>query len=227
MRKLSAIALVALLLATLVVPAFAAENEFAPSIGYKDGPELDKAEMNKEDVTPCLIITSVLQAKNKETDITQPERNLLIEIYNQLLSNEMVLPLEKDDFVVRELVDVSWRYSDCVQVDHRMDEWLSRPNNTVTVTLKTNIPSDLEVVVLVYVNEQWVQVAQVTRNSDNSLTCVFEEIGPVAICVREKDGEPPKTGDSVGRILWLWILLLVTSFGALTVLVLNRRKFMA
>lgn len=226
MKKLSAIALALLLLAVLAVPAFAAENEFVPSIGYKDGPELDKAEMDEKDVTPCLVITSILQAKNKETDITQPERDLLLEIYEKLKTSEMVLPLEKDDFVVRELVDVSWRYTDCVEPNHRKDEWLSKPGNTVTVTLKTGIPTDMEVVILVYVDETWVEVTQVTRNPDKSITCVFEDIGPVAICVREKDGAPPaQTGDTVGRILWLWILLLIVSVGGLAVLVLNRRKF--
>lgn len=225
MKKLSAIALALLLLATLAVPAFAAENEFVPSISYKDGPELDKAEMNEEDVTPCLVITSILQAKNKKTDITQPERDLLLEIYEKLKTNEMILPLEKEDFVVRELIDISWRYTDCVQTNHNKDEWLSQPNNTVTVTLKTNIPSDMDVVVMVYVNEQWVEVSNVTRNA-NSLTCVFEDIGPVVICVRETDATPPQTGDAVGRILWLWLLMLVVSLGALTVLVVNRRKFL-
>ena len=226
MRKFSAILLALLLLVTLAVPAFAAENEFVPSISYKDGPELDKAEMNKEDVTACLVITSILQAKNKETDITQPERDLLLEIYEKLKSNEMTLPLEEDDFVVRELVDISWRYSECVEPNHRKDEWLSQPNNTVTVTLKTGIPKDMEVVVLVFVNEQWVKVSDVTRNPDKSITCVFEEIGPVAICVREKEAAPPQTGDAIGRLLWIWIVLLVVSLGALTALVLNRRKFL-
>ena len=226
MKKFSAIVLALLLLATLAVPAFAAENEFVPSISYKDGPELDEAKMNEQDVTACLVITSILQAKNKETDITQPERDLLLETYEKLKSNEMTLPLEKDDFVVRELVDISWRYSECVEPDHRMDEWLSQPNNTVTVTLKTGIPKDMEVVVLVYVDEQWVEVSDVTRNPDKSITCVFEEIGPVAICVREKEAAPPQTGDTVGRLLWIWIVLLVVSLGGLIALMCNRRKFL-
>ena len=143
-----------------------------------------------------------------------------------LKSNEMVLPLEKDDYVVRELLDISWRYTKCVEPNHNKDGWLSQPNNTVAVTLATNIPSNMEVVVLVYVDEQWVQVSQVTRNSGGTITCEFEDIGPVVICVREKDAVPPQTGDTVGRVLWLWLVILVVSLGALTVLVLNRRKFM-
>ena len=239
MRRICAITLALLLLAALAVPCFAAENEFAPSIGYKDGPEIDKAEIDrkdpededhehqKEDAKPCLIITTVIQAKKKETDISQDERDLLLDIYDKMSNNENTLPQQYSGWVIRELVDVSWRYSDCVQSDHGKEEWLREEGNTLTVTLVTGIPINMEVVVLVFVNGQWVEVEQVTHNSDNSLTCVFEDIGPVAICVREKHGAPPaQTGDAMGRMLWLWVLLLVTSLGAMTALVVNRRKFM-
>ena len=226
MKKLLVIALALLLLAVLTVPAFAAENEFVPSISYKDGPKLENAEMNNEDVKSCLVITSILQAKNKETDITQDERDLLLSLYEMLKSNEMTLPLEEDDFVVRELINVSWRYSKCVEPNHGKEQWLAEANNTVTVTLDAGIPADLEVAVLVYVDGKWETVTQVTRNADKSVTCVFEEIGPVAICVRETGAVPPQTGDAVGRLLWLWIVILVASLGALTALVCNRRKFM-
>lgn len=227
MRRICAITLALLLLAALAVPCFAAENEFAPSIGYKDGPEIDKAETDKEEVTPCLVITSILQAKEKKTDISQPDRDLLLEVYEALSKNEMGLPLDDDNYVVRELVDISWRHSDCVEEDHEHKEWLSQEDTSLKVTFDTKISSDMDVVVLVYVNEQWVPVTSVTRNSDDTITCVFEDICPVAICVREKHDAPPaQTGDAMGRMLWLWVLLLVASLGAMTMLVMNRRKFM-
>ena len=73
--KRSCVLLALLLLAVLAMPAFAAENEFVPSITYKDGPEIEKAQQEKEDVTPCLVVTSIIQAKNKDTDIHQEDRN--------------------------------------------------------------------------------------------------------------------------------------------------------
>ena len=227
MRRICAIALALLLLATLVVPGFAAENEFAPSIGYKDGPEIEKAETDKEEVTPCLVITSILQAKEKKTDISQEDRDLLLEVYEALSKNEMGLPLESDDYVVRELIDISWRNDDCVeQDDHNHKEWLSQENTSLKVTFDTKISSNMDVVVLVYINEQWVPVTSVTRNGNDTITCVFEDICPVAICVKESADTPPaQTGDAMGRMLWLWVLLLVASLGAMTVLVMNRRKF--
>ena len=139
----------------------------------------------------------------------------------------MGLPLDDDDYVVRELIDISWRHSDCVEEDHEHKEWLSEENTSLKVTFDTKISSDMDVVVLVYVNEQWVPVTSVTRNSDDTITCVFEDICPVAICVKESSATPPaQTGDAMGRMLWLWVLLLVTSLAAMTALVVNRRKYM-
>lgn len=227
MKRICAIVLVLLLLAALELPVMAAENEFAPSIGYKGGPEIDKAEMDEEEVTPCLVITSIPQAQKKETDITQNERDLLLEVYEKLSKNEMELPLKNDDYVVRELIDISWRNSDCVeQDDHNHKKWLSQDNTFLKVTFDTKIPQNMDVVVLVYIDDQWIAVTDVTRNSNDSITCVFEDICPVAICVREITAPPAQTGDPIGQMLWLWIVLMVVSLGTMTVLVMNRRKFM-
>ena len=210
MKRICAIVLVLLLLAVLELPVMAAENEFAPSIGYKGGPEIDKAEMDEEEVTPCLVITSIPQAQKKETDITQNERDLLLEVYEKLGKNEMELPLKNDDYVVRELIDISWRNSDCVeQDDHNHKKWLSQDNTSLKVTFDTKIPQNMDVVVLVYIDEQWIPVTDVTRNSNDSITCVFEDICPVAICVCEITAPPAQTGDPIGQMLWLWIVLMV------------------
>lgn len=225
MRRMASVLAVLLLLVALAVPAFAAEDDFVPSIGYKDGPEIDKSEMNKENVTPCLVVTSILQAKNKKTDIPQSSRDLLLEVYDKLLKNEMELPME-EDYVVRELIDISFRQSDCVEKDHKHKEWLSQDNTSIEITLETGIPTDVEVQIFVYVNEQWVPVPSVT-NSDSSITCTFEDICPVAICVpRDTNDTPADTGDTLGQMLWLWILLLILSLGAVIGLILSRRKFL-
>lgn len=224
--KRSCVLLALLLLAVLAMPAFAAENEFVPSITYKDGPEIEKAQQEKEDVTPCLVVTSIIQAKNKDTDIHQEDRELLLEVYEKLKKNEMQLTTEDEDLVIRELIDLSWRKTDCVEENHNHKQWLTKEDTAITVTFKTGIPSTTDVVVMVYINEQWVPV-ETKVNKDKTITCTFEEICPVAICVREKQDTPPaQTGDALGRMLWIWVLLLVTSLGALTALVMSRRKFL-
>lgn len=225
MRRIASVLATLLLLVTLAVPTFAAEDDFVPSIGYKDGPEIDRSEMNEEDVTPCLVVTSILQAKDQETDITQEARDLLLEVYDKLLKNEMELPME-EDYVVRELIDVSFRQTDCVEKDHKHKEWLAQDNTSIEIAFKTGIPSDVEVMIFVYINEEWVPVNS-TVSSDSTITCVFEDICPVAICVpKDTNDTPADTGDAVGNMLWLWVLLLVGSLGAVTGLIVFRRKFL-
>ena len=57
------------LCATLVCPAFAANDTFVPSISYKDGPDVDQAVLEGKPVDDCLVVTSVRQAVEKSTDI--------------------------------------------------------------------------------------------------------------------------------------------------------------
>lgn len=220
MLKLMAAILACLLLAC---PVLAAQSTFVPSISYKDGPDIKEAEMEDEDVYKCLVITSVKQAREKTTDIFQHERDLLLDIYEQLTKNDMQLPLD-DDYVVRELLDVSFRKSECVEADHKKEELLSQPDVTLTVTFKMNLDTDTDLVVLVWVEDHWEKVENVTIHDDNTVTCEFETIGPVAFCVSSEDYKPPQTGDAAGAHLLLWALLMAFSLVAVVALLFNRRK---
>jgi hypothetical protein len=220
MLKLMAAILVCLLLAC---PVLAAQSTFVPSISYKDGPDVEDAKLNDEDVETCLVITSIKQAQEQTTDIYQHERDLLLDIYQQLTKNDMQLPLD-DDYVVRELLDVSFRKEDCVEADHKKEELLSQPNVTLTVTFRMNIDTDTDLVVLVWVEDHWEKVEKVTINKDNTVTCEFETIGPVAFCVNTQDEKPPQTGDALGARLLLWVLLMAVSLVAVIALLVNRRK---
>lgn len=237
MKRTLLLVTVLALVFTAALPVWAAEDTFVPSITYKDGPEILEAKMNGEDVTACLEVTSILQAQQKQTDIPQENRDLLMEVYQQLLANEMQLPLSQSsaqavtaarttDYVVRELIDVSWRKSDCVDLKHTHDEWLEKENTTLTVAFDAGIPGDVQPVVLVYVDGQWVHAKSVENNGNKTLTVVFEDICPVAICVpRDVNDTPADTGDALGRMLWLWVALLVICLAAAAYLLVNRRKF--
>ena len=107
MKKIIALILALVLILAVAAPAFAAST-FVPSISYKDGPEIEDAEMNGENVGDCIVITSIQQAKDKSTDIYQEDRDLLLEVYEKLNSGEMKLPIE-EDHVIRELLDVSFK----------------------------------------------------------------------------------------------------------------------
>ena len=225
MRRIVCLLVALVVCASLVIPTFAAEGAFVPSITYKDGPADPQVVINGENATGCVIVTSLKEAKEKTTDIYQEDRDLLLDVYDQLQNGTMELPLASD-YVIRELVDVSFVKTGCVEVPHGHKEWLAEKGNQITLTFDLDIKKGTEVIVLVYVDEKWVPAESVQNNVDGTVTCVFEDICPVAFCVESVvEQEPPKTGDAVGEDLMLWIGVMAVSFVVMIVVVLNRRKF--
>ena len=227
MRRVICLVCVLMLCMTLAVPVFAAENTFVPSITYKDGPEVVDAEINGEDGTGCVVVTSIKEAREKTTDIYQEDRDLLLQVYEELVAGSMVLPLENKEYVVRELVDVSFVKTGCVEVPHGHKEWLAEEDTTIEVVFDLGLKDTTDLEVLAFVNGEWAPVVSVKNNGDGTVTCVFEDFCPVAFCVEnEVEPEPPKTGDTVAEDLGLWVLMLAVATGAVVVLLVNRRKIL-
>ena len=156
MKKWICFALVLLLCMTLLLPAMAAEN-FVPSIEYKDGPEIEDAVMDGEDMAQCLVVTSILKAREKSTDIYQQDRDILLGVYDALCDGGMKLPLE-ESYVIRELVDVSFRKTPCIQGEHAHKEKLAEEKVTLSVKFDLGIKKDDKLFVLVYIDGKWVAI---------------------------------------------------------------------
>lgn len=227
MRRMICLIGVLMLCMMLAMPAFATNDTFVPSISYKDGPEVEDATQNGEDVDNCVVVTSVKGAKEKTTDIYQEERDLLLKVYEELDAGTMELPLENKNYVVRELVDVSFVKSDCVEGEHGHEEDLSEQGTTIELVMDLGIKSTTGLEVLVYVDGEWIHVESVKNNGDGTVTCVFEDIGIVAFCV-DADAEdgPPKTGDVQAEDLGMWAMLMAVTATALVLVVVNRRKIL-
>ena len=224
MRKIMSLMVALLLFVGLVCPAMAAESVFVPSISYKDGPDIEEAVLSDQNVTGCLVVTSITEAREKTTDIYQEDRDLLLEVYEKLDNGSMKLPLE-DDYVIRELVDVSWQKTSCVEAEHGHKQWLQKENTTVSVTFDLGVNKSTEVVVMVYLDGKWVEAESVVNNGNGTVTVVFEDICPVAFCVkRSTQVEPPKTGDPAAENLPVYMAVLVISAVALVALVILRSK---
>lgn len=213
----------------LACPVFAANDTFVPSVSYKDGPDIDKATLDGKSVDSCLVITSIRQATEKTTDIYQEERDLLLDVYKKLSDGTMTLPLE-ENYVIRELLDVSFKASACREEKHGHKEKLAEPGVTLTVDFDLGVNQDAVIEVLTYSadgssNRSWKKIVSVTNNGDGTLTCVFEDKCPVAFCVIDEGKIPPKTGDSIGNQLWLWVTLMGTSAAAIAVLTWSRFKY--
>ena len=221
MKRMICVLVAMMLCFCLVVPAMAAESSFVPSIDYKGGPAIIDAEIGDEEVVPCLVVTSIPEAREQSTNIYQEDRDELLEIYNALSSGSMTLPLE-GDYVIRELVDVSFVVP-CDEKDTHKEQ-LEQEGVVVDVTFDLGVAADEDVAVLVYVDGKWLPVPAV-NHGNGAVTCSFEQICPVVFCV---GGElpPAQTGDIAGQSLILWAVLMAASCVAVVVLLVNRRKFM-
>lgn len=209
--------------------------DFVPSITYKDGLEIVDAETNIETtdgnswgtgIKECVVVTSVAQAIDKSTDVDQEDRDLLLEVYEAIAKNEMELPL-KAGYVIRELVDISFEYGDCRCIeDHgHKDECLAEDGVTVTLTFDMDVSADARVIVLAYVDEEWSEIKSIVNNGDGTVTCVFEDLCPVAFVVEEAgNAEGPLTGDAMGQNLWIWVTAMVASLAGIILLLMRRKR---
>lgn len=228
MRKMVCALLALLLCCSMVFPVFAAEG-FVPSISYKNAPDVEDAVLQggsgeKEDVAGCIVVSSIKDAKQKTTDIDQETRDLLLEVYDELEDGSVKLPVDNEKYVVRELVDVSFGKTSCVDAGHGHEEALEETDVTATVKFDLGVGKYTDVVVLAYVDGKWQQIKSVTNNGDGTVTCVFDRFCPVAFCVEATAvGESPKTGDQVASMT-LWIVLLIVSAAAVVVLLVFRKK---
>lgn len=206
----------------------AMQAEFVPSVGYKDSPAIEDATMDGQGVEECVVVTNIAQAKDKSTDISQEDRDLLLEVYEQLEDGTMTLPLE-GDYVVRELVDVSFEYEDCRQIEEHghKDENLKQEGVTLTVTFDMDIGAFDEVIVLVYVDGEWVPVKDVKNNGDGTVTCIFEDICPVAFIVENNASTGnPTTGDSFGsHMVFVIGMMMLCAAGVVVLLNIKARKY--
>ena len=247
MKRVVCLAMVIILCFAVASPAFAAKNEFVPSISYKDHPEIvpvptdpdspaDKVVVGEivdkvkdevvEDIhEEHLVITPVSGAEDS-TEIPEAAKNQLIDIYEQLTEGTMEIPYEKIDpsidpnnMVIRDLFDVS-----SVNEDHQQD--VHEENMAVRVTFDLGVSPKANVYVMTYINDEWVPAVSAFNNGDGTVTIVVEAFGPVVFAV-EGTGSvtPPQTGDQVGSSLPVWIAVMaLAAVGLIVVLMLGRRK---
>lgn len=227
MKKMICMVIGLLLCVSMALSVAAAENGFVPSITYKDGPEIEKVTLGEEKVDGCVVVTSIVQAKEKTTDITQEERDLLLELYEVLSDGTMSLPLEKG-YVIRELVDVSFEHEGCCNREdhHDKDAELKKEGVTLSVDFALGVSKDAQIIAMVYIDDEWIPIENVENNGDGTVTCEFEDIGPVAFIVNESaDVDAPWTGDEAGRKLGLWIgVMAVCAVGVVALIVVMNKK---
>lgn len=235
MKKFVMLLAAVMLVASMACPAFAAEDDFVPSITYKGAPELVLtvdvdgnpvvgAIVDEDGKTvgyvdeDCLLITA-LSGIDNESRLPAEAKAQLKDVYQKLLSGDMKLPYEGDkDMVILELVDASWLCEECPEAVE--DEGV-----VFNATFDLGVAKDVEVTVMTYKNDAWNPIEKVVNNGDGTVTCTFEHLCPVAFAVATEDA-PSETGDNSDMMLW-GMLLALSAVGMATVSVLyfrNRKK---
>lgn len=247
-----------------------------PSDEDEPGKEQEEATeaQKQQNVKMCVVVTSINQAKEKTTDIFQEDRDLLLEIYNQILEGTLIVsdegiaetepgepgnqpgqsqskpeapgnkpdePGETDsmklifyneEYVIREMVDVSLRREYCVEDDHIHEDVLNIEDVTITVDFDLGVAKDVKVVVLSYHDGRWSPIERVTNNGDGTITCVFEHFCPVVFCVPASSVEQPAAAEPVpvpepveeAEYPLMPLILLILAFLLFLLLIFLRRK---
>ncbi len=225
--------IVALTLCVTLLASFAFAEDFVPSIGDKDHPDIvpvegdvigeiidDAGTVVSEVDTGCLVITPVSEA-NTSTEIPEDARETLLDVYDQLTNGSMELPYDDsvnpDDMVIRDLFDLSFL---CEDHPEMLDN-----GNMLRVTFDLGVSAGDTVVAMVYVDGAWIPV-ELINNGDGTVTCLFSQVCPVVFSVKQTE-TPPQTGDFSGNNILLWALLMVGSVVAFVVCIVVYRKKIA
>lgn len=141
-------------------------------------------EGTEDPVTGCVIVTTVEEAKNENPDITEEEKAELIAAYEALCDGSEKLPIE-GEHAIREVVDISFKYEGCRLIpEHgKKDEALKAEGVTLTVKLNLGVEAGANIAAFTRIDGEWAPVVETVNNGDGTVTCVFEDLCPVAFAV--------------------------------------------
>lgn len=184
MKRVLTVAIALLLCMSIALPLAANADIY----NSPNNPEIkpEKAAMDGVDVVmnDCVTVTNLKAAEEKTTDITDEERELLIKVYNALVDGTETLPIE-GEYAVRDIVDVSFKKLACRddEAHGHKDEVLKQEGITLKVDFTLGVAADEVVETFVYVDGAWKAIVSTTNNGDGTVTCVFEDLCPVAFAV--------------------------------------------
>lgn len=242
MRKVLCMLTVLLLCMSMVLPVFAAEDDFVPSITYKPSPELvpvqgdDGVEyigvIRDKDGNimggvehGCLRITPIAHVWDEEIEVPEKIEKLLLFIYNSLNDGSMEIPYEKHDanlnpadMVIRDLFDVRWECEDHPPM-------LAPDGIVLELTFDLGVVADAEIFVQTYDEEakEWSPIVSVVNNGDGTVTCIFEHLCGVEFSMPLKAAAAPVEPAETPNIL-PWIILLIVAAGAVVGIVVAKNK---
>ena len=242
MRKVICMMTVLLLCVSLVMPAFAQEDEFVPSITYKPEPEIvpvqgedgkayigvirnAEGEIIDYVEAGCLRITPVAHLWDEEIEIPEDIEELLRFVYQGLIDRSVEIPyaelqaeLADANMVIRDLFDARWT---CVE----HPEMVAPEGIVLEITFDLGVMEDAEIFVTTYDEgtKAWTGIVKTVNNGDGTVTCTFEHLCAIAFSMGiAKDPAPVEEPTGMGILPW--ILLLVVAVVAVVVILVSKKK---
>ena len=242
MRKVICLAIALLLCLSLVLPAFAAEDGFVPSITYKPNPEIVPVEgedgeeyigvIRDKDGNildyvghGCLKITPIAHVWDEEIDVLQEIEDLLLFVYEKLNDGSMKIPYDKHEanldaanMVIRDLFDARW-----VCEEHRA--MIEKEGYVFELTFDLGVVADAQIFVMTYdeATKEWDPIVKTVNNGDGTVTCTFEHLCAIefsmpvnAVTVPADDAQQPN--------ILPWIIVLLMSVVAVVGVVVSKKK---
>ena len=243
MRKVICLMTVLLLCASLIMPAFAAEEDgFVPSITYKPVPEIVpvQGEDGKDYIgvirnaegeiidyveAGCLRITPVAHLWDEEIEIPEDIEELLRFVYQGLINRSMEIPyaelqaeLADANMVIRDLFDARWT---CVE----HPEIVAPEGVVLEITFDLGVMENAEIFVTTYDEEtkEWASIVKTVNNGDGTVTCTFEHLCAIAFSMGIVE-DPAPVEEPTGMGILLWIILLVIAVIAVVAILVSKKK---
>ena len=244
MRKVFCFLTVLLLCMSMVLPVFATEDSFVPSITYKPSPELEVVydEYGNEQIGiivngegevisyvghGCLRITPIAHIWDEEITVPDVIEQLLLSVYNALNDGSMQIPYEKHDanldpanMVIRDLFDVRWTCE-----EHPL---MLTDGAVLKLTFDLGVVADAELFVQTFDEElnEWDPIVSVENNGDGTITCSFAHLCAVEVSMPLAPVAPSvvTTEAPAAPNVTLWIILLCVATAAVVGVVVFKRK---
>ena len=247
MRKVICLLTALLLCMSMLVPAFAAEEGFVPSITYKPNPEVVPVtgedgkgycgvirDANGKVIDyidhACLRITPIAHVWDEEIDVPKEIEDLLLLVYNGLNEGSLKVDytkhkadLDPSQMVIRDLFDVRWACEDHAKM-------VEEAGIVLELTFDLGVLSDAQVYAQTYDEngKQFGPIISAENNGDGTVTCVFEHLCVVefSMLVSAKAGSGSAAGASRPDVMPWVALLSVAVAAAVGVVVVGKKKVM-
>lgn len=242
MKRLVCLLTVLMMCMSLVLPAYAAEDNFVPSITYKPNPEIVPVENeageefigvirdeNGEIIDyvghGCIQITPIAHIWDEETEVPAEVEQLLTFVYGELNSNNMEIPYEKHDaaldsanMVIRDLFDARWACE-----EHR--DMIEKEGVVFEITFDLGVVADAQIFVMTYDEEanEWYPIVKTVNNGDGTVTCTFEHLCAIEFSMPLVVTSAPVEETQAPNVL-PWIVVLLVAAAAVAVMVIKNKK---